>query len=218
MKPTIVGGSYLFGHLESVEAVLIISALTSPHQQLLQTFERPSKTSVHCSTLPCLRAHSDKLSALWEELERAAADKGEKLREASEGQQFFRMVKDVDLWLDEVEQQLQSDDVGKVAPPCLLTVSTLPVTPPLPPFSPPLLLPPPPFSSPAPPPSPPPPSPSPPHRTWPGYRSSRRGWVYWRTTSPCTRNRSTPSLPRCTASWRLATLTRRRSRRDRKHS
>ena len=43
-----------------------------------------------------------------------AADKGRKLWEANEQQQFYRAVKDVDLWLDEVEKQLASEDLGKV--------------------------------------------------------------------------------------------------------
>ena len=51
---------------------------------------------------------------LWEELEVSAEVKGRKLQEASEGQQFYRSVKDVDLWVDEVEKQLSSEDLGKV--------------------------------------------------------------------------------------------------------
>ena len=52
---------------------------------------------------------------MWEELEMDAANKGRKLWEANEQQQFYRAVKDVDLWLDEVEKQLASEDLGKVS-------------------------------------------------------------------------------------------------------
>ena len=44
-----------------------------------------------------------------------AANKGRKLWEANEQQQYYRAVKDVDLWLDEVEKQLASEDLGKVS-------------------------------------------------------------------------------------------------------
>ena len=60
------------------------------------------------------RARSAELQGLWVELEAGSADKGRKLLEASEQQQFYREVKDFDLWLDEVEKQLASDDLGKV--------------------------------------------------------------------------------------------------------
>ena len=56
----------------------------------------------------------EELRVLWAELEKRSTDKGRKLQEASEQQQFYRAVKDVDLWLDEVEKQLGSDDLGKV--------------------------------------------------------------------------------------------------------
>ena len=42
------------------------------------------------------------------------AVRGRKLQEASAGRQFYRDVRDVELWLDEVERQLASEDVGKV--------------------------------------------------------------------------------------------------------
>lgn len=51
---------------------------------------------------------------MWVELETEAANKGRKLWEANEQQQYYRAVKDVDLWLDEVEKQLASEDLGKV--------------------------------------------------------------------------------------------------------
>ena len=40
--------------------------------------------------------------------------KGVKLEQAYNGQQFDRAVKDVELWLDEVETQLGMEELGKV--------------------------------------------------------------------------------------------------------
>ena len=65
-------------------------------------------------TITC-RTKSGELQAVWAELEMDAANKGRKLWEANEQQQFYRAVKDVDLWLDEVEKQLASEDLGKVS-------------------------------------------------------------------------------------------------------
>lgn len=39
---------------------------------------------------------------------------GEKLGEANQEQQFNRSVEDIEMWLSETENQLQSADVGKV--------------------------------------------------------------------------------------------------------
>ena len=61
-----------------------------------------------------IQARLDEMNVLWEELEKRSSDKGRKLQEANEQQQFYRAVKDVDLWLDEVEKQLASEDLGKV--------------------------------------------------------------------------------------------------------
>ena len=66
------------------------------------------------TVLTC-RTKSGELQAVWAELEMDAANKGRKLWEANEQQQFYRAVKDVDLWLDEVEKQLASEDLGKVS-------------------------------------------------------------------------------------------------------
>ncbi len=44
----------------------------------------------------------------------SSADKGSKLQEASEEQQFLRTVSDFDLWIDEVDKALASEDLGKV--------------------------------------------------------------------------------------------------------
>lgn len=40
---------------------------------------------------------------------------GEKLQQAHNQQQFDRAVKDVELWLDEVDKQLNTDELGKVS-------------------------------------------------------------------------------------------------------
>lgn len=52
---------------------------------------------------------------LWETLVAATEKKGEKLKEASQQQQFNRTVEDIELWLSEIEGQLQSEDYGKVS-------------------------------------------------------------------------------------------------------
>lgn len=43
-----------------------------------------------------------------------ASEKGVRLQEAVDQQQFLHTIKDVDLWLDEVEKQLASEELGKV--------------------------------------------------------------------------------------------------------
>ena len=92
----------------------------------MSTFLSVQKTSFcylrHPYFSHSIRTHCDELQCLWAELERAAADRGQKLHEASEGQQFYRAVNDLDLWLEEVEQQLLSDDVGKVNSGFLLVI------------------------------------------------------------------------------------------------
>lgn len=62
-----------------------------------------------------IQSRSEELQSLWAELEERSTDKGRKLQEASEQQKFYRAVKDVDLWLEEVEKQLASEDLGKVS-------------------------------------------------------------------------------------------------------
>jgi hypothetical protein len=44
----------------------------------------------------------------------ASDQKGSKLQEASQQQQYNRAVEDIELWLSEVEGQLLSEDYGKV--------------------------------------------------------------------------------------------------------
>ncbi len=40
-------------------------------------------------------------------------DKGQKLRDVWEGQQFLRAVEDVEVWIAEMETQLSSEDTGR---------------------------------------------------------------------------------------------------------
>ena len=40
-------------------------------------------------------------------------DKGQKLKEVRQQQQFIQAVEDVEQWIREVEQQLSSEDLGK---------------------------------------------------------------------------------------------------------
>ena len=62
------------------------------------------------------RSQSSQLEELWEELESMALEKGVRLQEAVDQQQFLHAIKDVDLWLDEVEKLLSSEELGKVRP------------------------------------------------------------------------------------------------------
>lgn len=41
---------------------------------------------------------------------------GNKLKEASQQQQFNRNIEDIEVWLGEIEGQLMSEDYGKVSP------------------------------------------------------------------------------------------------------
>ena len=42
-----------------------------------------------------------------------SADKGQKLQEALQQQAFLRSVEDIESWMDGVEVQLNSEDLGK---------------------------------------------------------------------------------------------------------
>ncbi|XP_057290447.1 spectrin alpha chain, non-erythrocytic 1-like isoform X2 [Hydractinia symbiolongicarpus] len=55
----------------------------------------------------------DEIDELWTELKTKADEKGEKLTEANQEQQFNRGVEDLDMWLSETENQLHSADLGK---------------------------------------------------------------------------------------------------------
>ena len=43
-----------------------------------------------------------------------ASKKGVRLQEAVDQQKFLHAIKDVDLWLDDVEKRLSSEELGKV--------------------------------------------------------------------------------------------------------
>eukprot|EP00731_Ephydatia_muelleri_P023859 Em0016g130a len=62
----------------------------------------------------CLETRVGKVSLLRvQHLTRPLSSPGRKLKQASEQQKYYRTVKDLDLWLDEVEKQLGSEDLGK---------------------------------------------------------------------------------------------------------
>lgn len=61
-----------------------------------------------------IQLRMDEIVHLWENLVTASRQKGSKLREAAQQQQFNRTVEDIELWLSEVEDQLLSEDYGKV--------------------------------------------------------------------------------------------------------
>lgn len=61
-----------------------------------------------------IQLRMDEIVHLWENLVTASGQKGSKLREAAQQQQFNRTVEDIELWLSEVEGQLLSEDYGKV--------------------------------------------------------------------------------------------------------
>lgn len=50
---------------------------------------------------------------MWDSLIKATEQKGGKLLEASQQQQFNRGIEDFEIWLSEIEGQLMSEDLGK---------------------------------------------------------------------------------------------------------
>ena len=60
-----------------------------------------------------IRATAEALGSLWGQLSAACADKGQKLREAADQQQFARATNDFEIWLRETEALLRSDDLGR---------------------------------------------------------------------------------------------------------
>jgi spectrin alpha len=61
------------------------------------------------------RERTDEILELWDNLQRQTEFKGNKLKEASQQQQFNRNVEDIESWLSEIEGQLMSEDYGKVS-------------------------------------------------------------------------------------------------------
>ncbi|XP_065916481.1 spectrin alpha chain, non-erythrocytic 1-like [Dysidea avara] len=60
-----------------------------------------------------IKSRVESLEELWSELLALSNDKCQKLQEANQQQQFNRAVEDIDLWLNEVEGHLASQDLGK---------------------------------------------------------------------------------------------------------
>ena len=57
--------------------------------------------------------HIETLQEQWTELLDKIAEKGQKLREANQQQQYNEAVKDIDFWLGGLEAQLASEDCGR---------------------------------------------------------------------------------------------------------
>lgn len=60
-----------------------------------------------------IQSRIDEIVALWASLSEASERKASKLQEAAQQQQFNRTCEDLELWLSELEGQLQSEDYGK---------------------------------------------------------------------------------------------------------
>ncbi|XP_053212819.1 spectrin alpha chain-like [Panonychus citri] len=81
-----------------------ISELNSSAQSLIQ--------SNHYAA-PRISERAQEISELWSSLVEATERKGSKLTEAADQQLFNHGVEDIELWLNEVEGQLMSEDYGK---------------------------------------------------------------------------------------------------------
>lgn len=57
--------------------------------------------------------HIKTLEEQWKDLLDKIAEKGQKLREANQQQQYNEAVKDIDFWLGGLEAQLASEDCGR---------------------------------------------------------------------------------------------------------
>ncbi|XP_041369234.1 spectrin alpha chain-like isoform X2 [Gigantopelta aegis] len=60
-----------------------------------------------------IRERLDEIDKLWEQLQSQTAFKGNKLKQASQQQQFNRNIDDIDSWLNDIEGQITSEDYGK---------------------------------------------------------------------------------------------------------
>ncbi|CAI8040975.1 Spectrin alpha chain, non-erythrocytic 1 [Geodia barretti] len=60
-----------------------------------------------------IEARMEDLRAHWQHLEEKTQDRGQKLKEASEQQQFMRAVEDMEQWILDMEGQMSSEDMGK---------------------------------------------------------------------------------------------------------
>ncbi|CAH8478758.1 unnamed protein product [Schistosoma rodhaini] len=66
----------------------------------------------HCNSAE-IKLKIDQLDETWSYLINAMVNKKKNLDQASRQQQFVRNVEDVELWLDDVETQIASEDVGR---------------------------------------------------------------------------------------------------------
>ena len=55
----------------------------------------------------------EEITQLWKDLVSATETKSIKLQEASQQQHFNRGIEDLELWLSEIEGQINSEDYGK---------------------------------------------------------------------------------------------------------
>ena len=60
-----------------------------------------------------IQKYMDEIKRNWDELVKISMDKGGRLEEASQEQQYNRTIEDVEMWLTETETQLSSEDFGK---------------------------------------------------------------------------------------------------------
>ena len=58
--------------------------------------------------------HIETLEEQWKDLLDKIAEKGQKLREANQQQQYNEAVKDIDFWLGGLEAQLASETVAEI--------------------------------------------------------------------------------------------------------
>jgi spectrin beta len=65
---------------------------------------------------PEVKERMQAVTEAWEQLNDASAEKGKKLKEANDLQQFLRAIDDENIWISEAEALLTSDDVGKDLP------------------------------------------------------------------------------------------------------
>lgn len=102
-----------------------LSAKLQKHQafeaELAANKESVDSVVIHGETL-CQTKHYasveirqivDDLTRLWSQLSNASTDKGQKLVEANDQQNFNRGVGDFDMWLKDVEAVLRSGDLGR---------------------------------------------------------------------------------------------------------
>ncbi|XP_070531768.1 spectrin alpha chain, non-erythrocytic 1-like isoform X3 [Ptychodera flava] len=60
-----------------------------------------------------IKERLDEIADLWQQLLEQTGNKGSKLKEASQQQQFNRNIEDIEIWLSELEGHLGSEDFGK---------------------------------------------------------------------------------------------------------